>query len=123
MLFCFLNPLKGTVSIFIESIRYLLYRMEKESLYRFGISANKIFDYLFAAKPIIHSVDAYNDPVKDAKAGISVPPENVDAIVEAVLKIASMSIEQRAELCKNGREYVLAHHTYKALVEKYLQLI
>lgn len=96
---------------------------KKESLYRFGISANKIFDYLFAAKPIIHSVDAYNDPVKDAKAGISVPPENVDAIVEAVHKIASMSIEQRAELGKNGREYVLAHHTYKALVEKYLQLI
>lgn len=96
---------------------------KKESLYRFGISANKIFDYLFAAKPIIHSVDAYNDPVNDAKAGISVPPENVDAIVEAVHKIASMSIEQRAELGKNGREYVLAHHTYKALVEKYLQLI
>ena len=96
---------------------------KKESLYRFGISANKIFDYLFAAKPIIHSVDAYNDPVNDAKAGISVPPENVDGIVEAVLKIASMSIEQRAELGKNGREYVLAHHTYKALVEKYLQLI
>ena len=96
---------------------------KKESLYRFGISANKIFDYLFAAKPIIHSVDAYNDPIKEAGAGISVEPENVQAIVDAILHLYKMGEKERNELGANGKKFVLAHHTYAALAEKYLQLI
>ena len=57
----------------------------KKELYKFGISPNKIFDYMLSEKPIIHSVDAGNDPVADAKAGISVRPENPELIAQAVL--------------------------------------
>lgn len=96
---------------------------KNDALYRFGISANKLFDYMYSAKPIIHSVSAYNDPVKDAKAGISIPPENTEEIINAILKLKNMSNSERKELGGNGRAYVLANHSYKALAEKFLQFI
>jgi glycosyltransferase involved in cell wall biosynthesis len=94
---------------------------KKEKLYRFGISANKLFDYMYSGKPIIHSVEAFNDPVKEAGAGISIEPENVPAISNAVLKIFEMNESERSEMGKNGLTHVLAHHSYKALAEKYMK--
>jgi glycosyltransferase involved in cell wall biosynthesis len=96
---------------------------KNDKLYRFGIYANKIFDYLYAAKPIIHSVSAFNDPVKDAKAGISIAPENTKDIIKAIHTLKKMSDAERNVLGENGRKYVLEYHTYKALAEKYLALI
>lgn len=94
----------------------------KNNLYKYGISANKIFDYMYAGKPIIHSVQIEaNDSVKETGAGISVEPENPDAIANAVLQLYNMSEKDRIEMGKRGREYILLNHTYEKLAEKYLQ--
>jgi glycosyltransferase involved in cell wall biosynthesis len=90
----------------------------KESLYRFGISANKIFDYMFSAKPVIHAVEAFNDPIAEANCGISVEPQNPYAIVEAINKLIAMPVEDRERLGENGRKYVIMNHSYKVLAEK-----
>ena len=55
-----------------------------QPLFRFGVSPNKMFDYLYSAKPIIQSIDSANDIVKEAKAGISVRPENPKEIAAAI---------------------------------------
>ena len=78
-----------------------------------------MFDYLSSAKPIIHSVNAGNDPVYEAKAGISVPPENPEEIANAILKIYKMSQSERNELGQNGRAYVEKYHSYEQLAKQY----
>ena len=91
-------------------------------LYRFGISANKIFDYLLAKKPIVHSVNAGNDPVQEAKAGISVAPESPQQIADAIVQLYQMSIAERKQMGENGRKYVEEHHSYEKLAASYEQL-
>lgn len=95
---------------------------QKQSLYRFGIGANKIFDYMMAEKPIIHSVTAGNDPVADAACGISIEAENKNAIAKAILELAEKTPQERALMAKNGKAYVLANHDYKILAKNFLNV-
>ena len=90
----------------------------KHPLYRFGISANKIFDYMLSGKPIIHGSNASNDPVKDAQCGKSIPAEDIDALVEAILVLKNKSQDERIEMGVNGVRYVNTHHNYKQLAKK-----
>lgn len=91
-------------------------------LYEMGISANKIFDYMYAAKPIIHSNNASNDLVKLANCGLSIPAENPQAIADAILDLAAMSLEERNKMGQNGKAYVLKNHTYCKLADRYIDL-
>ncbi|PMR70726.1 glycosyltransferase family 4 protein [Halomonas heilongjiangensis] len=84
-------------------------------LYRFGISMNKLFDYMAAARPVIIASGAVNDPVADAGAGISVPPEDPAALAEAILALAALSPEERAALGRAGREHMEAAYDYRIL--------
>jgi glycosyltransferase involved in cell wall biosynthesis len=87
------------------------------SLYRFGISPNKIFDYMYAGKPIIHSVNTSNDFVQIAEAGISIPTENPKEITNAVSEISKIENKKLKEWGKNGKKYVEENHTFSHLTE------
>jgi len=39
---------------------------KNKNLYKYGVSPNKIFDYMFAEKPIIHSINTKNDIISKA---------------------------------------------------------
>ena len=88
-------------------------------IYRFGISPNKISEYMYAQKPIVHAVPKTNDPVKEANAGISVKPFDPQALDAALRTLCAMSHEQRDELGRNGRRYVLEHLEWSVLARKY----
>jgi len=90
-----------------------------EPLYRFGISANKTFDYMYAAKPIVHAVNAYNDTVSDAGCGISVPPENPEAVANAVLQLQRMTEDERRAMGEKGKAFAIRHHSYHNLAEAF----
>ena len=51
-------------------------------LYEFGISPNKLFDYMYSSKPILHSTNTPIDLVALANCGLSVDAENVTLIKE-----------------------------------------
>tara|TARA_B100000768_G_scaffold54106_1_gene52606 strand:- start:3716 stop:4903 length:1188 start_codon:yes stop_codon:yes gene_type:complete len=113
---------KDQVPVFLQKMDALYIGWHNSNLYRFGISPNKIFDYLLAAKPIINSSGAKNKIIKDAKAGFSVEPENPQAIAEAIMKLSNLTLEERKELGRNGREYVEKHHSYEKLAQQYESL-
>lgn len=120
----FIGPIsRRQVPAFLELMDATYIGWHRQPLYRFGISANKLFDYLFAGKPIIHSVEAANDPVKESGAGISIQPEDPGQIAEAILKIFSMTAEERRAMGRTGKKYVLDYHSYESLARKYFQLL
>lgn len=90
----------------------------KKSGYKFGISPQKIPEYLFSGKPIIHSYSGRGCIVKKANAGISVPAENPIAIKNAILTLKKMSKNERVKLGKNGKEYSIRNYDYKIITKK-----
>jgi glycosyltransferase involved in cell wall biosynthesis len=92
---------------------------QDKPIYRFGISPNKISEYMYAQKPVIHAVPESNDPVREARAGISVKPFDPGALDAALRTLCGMSPEQRDEMGKNGRRYVLENLEWSILARQY----
>ena len=97
--------------------------MNLPGLYRYGISMNKLYDYLAAARPIIIASDAANNPVAEANAGITVSPGNSEELADAMLRMAEMSCNEREELGRNGRVYVEQFHSFKSLSGKFADVL
>lgn len=97
--------------------------LTKSPLFRFGVSPNKLFDYLYSGKPIIYAIEAANDIVAEANCGISIKSENAGEIVNAVLTLYGKTPEELAEMGKRGHEYVIKNHSYSELAKKYLEIL
>lgn len=112
----FLPPVpKALVPSILEKADLLVHTIKKMEVLQYGMSPNKMYDYLASAKPIVTSIEAKNNPVEEANAGIAVEPENPEALAEAIVKIYDLPEEKRIELGKNGRQYVEQFYNIKNL--------
>ena len=84
----FLNPVpKENMSFVLEKADVLIATLLDNPLYEKGISLNKIYDYLYASKPIIFGAKSFNNPVLEANAGIVVDPQNALGMLDALKEI------------------------------------
>lgn len=124
-------PLAGTVLISDQipkdAVRLLLsladigyISLRPEPLFRFGVSPNKLFDYMLAGLPVIAALLAGNDPVSEARCGMRIDPDDPAAIAAAIRSMADMPANERAQLGGNGRRHVLEAHAYHRLAALYL---
>jgi glycosyltransferase involved in cell wall biosynthesis len=93
---------------------------QRQPLYRFGIAPNKLIDYMMAARPVLHAVDAGNDPVAEAGCGLTVAPDDPRALADGVLAMLSLGEAGRAALGQRGRAYAMANLTYPVLGQRFL---
>lgn len=89
---------------------------------RFGICMNKLFDAMMSGKPILYAVDAPNNYIREFDCGVSVPPENTDALIAGIQKFLSMSGEERQKMGERGKQAVLNCFTYDVLGKKFEDL-
>ena len=120
----FLSPVrKEEVPSLLSSMDALFIGWKRIPLYRFGVSPNKLMDYMMAGKPVIHAIEAGNDMVAESGCGLTVPPENPQGIAHAVERLMGMTVEQRETMGARGREYVLAKHDYRVLARRFLDVM
>jgi glycosyltransferase involved in cell wall biosynthesis len=86
---------------------------------RYGISPNKLFDYLAARLPVLCSVESTDDAVLASGAGIRVEPNNPTSLADALEQVADMPARQRAALGAAGRRYVEQHHDVRILASQF----
>jgi glycosyltransferase involved in cell wall biosynthesis len=96
---------------------------QRTPIYRFGIAPNKLMDYMMAQRPVLHSVEAGNDPVAESGCGLTVPPENAEAIAAGVWQLAALSPAERYALGRRGRDFVLTRHTYPVLAQRFIRAL
>jgi glycosyltransferase involved in cell wall biosynthesis len=89
----------------------------------FGMSHNKVFEYLEASRPIIFSVASANNPVAEAEAGISVEPENASAIADAVIELYKMTRQERIQMGRRGHAFVRRGYTMEEISERFVRII
>jgi glycosyltransferase involved in cell wall biosynthesis len=99
-----------------------IYGLRDLPLYRFGISLNKLTDYLAAGRPIVFFGKSTYDPVRDAEAGFSVPPGDPEVLAGAIERLVALTPGERIEMGERGRRYLLEHHNIPGLAARLLEV-
>jgi glycosyltransferase involved in cell wall biosynthesis len=96
---------KVMVQSMIEAFDVCYIGWLKSPLYEYGISANKLFDYLYSGRPIVHAYSGAHDPVEIYRA----------ALAAAILQLRSLPADERDRMGENGKRAALQHHEYGTL--------
>lgn len=117
----FLDPVpKHQVPALLRRFDLAYIGWKRQPLYRFGIAPNKLIDYMMAARPVLHAVEAGNDPVAEAGCGLTLAPEDPHALAAAILRMAGKSTAEREAMGLRGQRYALDNLTYPVLGQRFL---
>lgn len=79
-------------------------------LYRWGMSANKLFDYMASAKPIILIGQSANNPIAELQSGVHIAEQNPKLLADAIATLATTSKTELAAMGQRNRQYASEHH-------------
>ena len=111
---------KPIIPSLLDKLDILYVGLQNQPVFRFGVSPNKLIDYMMVGKPIIQAINAGNDMVSEAGCGITIEPENTSVIVSAIKTLTSLSENDLLEIGKKGKEYCLKNHDYKVLAKRFI---
>ncbi len=114
---------KAQVPAFLERLHMAWIGWQRVPIYRFGIAPNKLMDYMMARCPVVHAVQAGNDPVAEARCGFTVAPQDPAASADGLRRLAALPAGLRRAMGERGRAHVLAHHTYPVLARQFLKAL
>jgi glycosyltransferase involved in cell wall biosynthesis len=118
----FLPPVKKQfIPSLLAFFDALFIGLQKQSLFRFGISPNKLIDYMMAGKPVVQAIEAGNNMVREYACGIDVEPENAGAIAKGIEQIMQLSEDEKRVMGKNGRSAAVNFHDYKILCKRFIE--
>lgn len=120
----FIEPVpKQNLYQLLERADAFLMVLQDSPVFRWGISPNKLFDYMAAARPIIFSVNTPLNPVLDAAAGVTVNPNSPHDLASAIEQLSLLSVDERWGMGKRAREYVETHHDLRKLAKRFEQVL
>ena len=114
---------KAQIPAFLAQIDIAYIGWQRVPIYRFGIAPNKLMDYMMAGCAVLHSVEAGNDPVAESGCGLTVEPENPQAVADGLRRLAALPAAERLAMGERGRAFVLAHHSYPVLAQRFIAAI
>ena len=89
-------------------------------LYQYGVSPNKIFDYMLAKKPIIQAINSKGNQVEIARSGLNILPENADFFADAINSMCAKEDNELKALGENGYSYLINHCQYSQIAQHIL---
>lgn len=96
--------------------------LKPEPLFRFGVSPNKLFDYMLARLPVLFAVEAGNNPVADHDCGFCAQPGDAQSVARALQAFATLPAEELVAMGQRGHGYVVSEHGYPELARRYLDV-
>lgn len=113
---------KNQVASYIQKFDLCFVGRNDTPLFQHGVSANKYFDYMLAAKPILDSNNFIKDPVELSGCGLIVKPDSADAIKEGIIWMHSLGKVELELMGLKGKEFVKEFHNITYLSNEYIKL-
>jgi glycosyltransferase involved in cell wall biosynthesis len=83
--------------------------------FNYGVSSNKLFDYLASGRPVLFAGNTANNPVTESGAGFGVPARSPERLAEAILRLVALMPAERIAMGQNGVAYMKANHDIRML--------
>lgn len=96
----------------------LIFNLEKIEVFKYGISSNKLFDYMAAGKPIVFSANVPNNIIEEAQCGFTVPPRNPRKLAESVIRLYETPLIERQIMGERARKYVKKNYDIRIIADR-----
>jgi len=110
------------VPIYINAADICVAPFIQERNSKIGLSALKTYEYLACGKPTVASdIPGVKELLDYSGGGISVASEGSEDFANAILKLISNE-SLRNSMGKNGREYIVANHSWDSVARKVINI-
>lgn len=90
-------------------------------IYRFGLSMNKLSDYLYSGKPVVFAC-SFDNVVKDA-GGLVVSFGDKQAMADAIERAMAYSDDELKQIALREKEIIRTQYDYREIAKKYLEMM
>lgn len=105
---------KAVVPTALERADFLLVSVADSSVYEYGMSPNKLFDYLWSGRPVLLSSRLADTPVAEADAGRSFVPGSADSLADRLRELVATPRAERRAMGERGHRLVEQRYTIAA---------
>jgi glycosyltransferase involved in cell wall biosynthesis len=95
--------------------------LHKPNLYRYGLSMNKLPEYLDASLPVILPCAPCGDVVSESGGGFAESAPGPEELASLILRMVQLPSEERRRMGERGREHVRRNYSYRSIGQTYLQ--
>lgn len=116
----FLDPVpKAEIPSLLAAADAGVITLKNAKAFAYGISPNKLFDYMAAQLPVICSVPGEMAAmVQEARAGLTTVPEDAESLAGAVRCLLSLPQCERDEFGHNGLAFLTRHYCREVLADR-----
>lgn len=97
--------------------------LKPKNIYKYGVSLAKSYEYMAMSKPIIWSIEAYNNPVKESGGGFVTMPGDAASLANIIEDCSKMNPEDLRVIGDKGLKYLQKNFSYDVLGEKWNDLV
>lgn len=115
----FYDPVpKSDVHHILSLCDLLLIPIQNKPIYRYGISPNKLIDYVLSGRPFITTLQADLEILRLYRSGFVAKSHNGLALVEKIEEVAAIPPSRLKEMGEIGRTSLYNNLSYASLAEK-----
>jgi len=119
----FFEPISKTqIHYFLKEMDILYLGWQDTKLYQYGVSPNKIFDYMLAGRPILESGGSPDSLIEFARCGQICPAADSHHIARSLIQMCEKNHEILLHLGEAAKKYVLKHHDYQIISQQYSKI-
>lgn len=90
-------------------------------IHKYGVSPNKLYDYMYNRVPVLFALDTDDNIVSVADCGVTVDEFSPQGIFKSIDEFTKLPESKRLKLAGNGHDYILQHNLYSNLVKRLLK--
>lgn len=112
---------KEQIPMALQKAHCCLAALPDYPMYRFGLSMNKLSDYLYSGKPIVFACDVEN-VVKEA-GGVVVPFGNQQMMADAIEDVVNLTESELCDIYIRERKIIKEQFDYRVIANHYLEMM
>lgn len=114
---------KQAVPAVLDALDVTLFCLRDAPIYKYGLSSNKLFDYLASGRPVVSACDFPACPVSTSGGGVCVPSGSPGALADALMEMAALGDAGRGAIGDRGQAWVYRNHGATALAGRFLEAL
>jgi glycosyltransferase involved in cell wall biosynthesis len=114
---------KRVIPTALDRASFLLIPVADVPVYEYGLSPNKLFDYMAAGRPVLLASRLSDTPLDVASAGIRFEPGSAASLADGMARLIRTSTEDRRSMGERGRALVRRSYTIEVTGDRLAALL